>query len=342
MKHRHTAGRALVRLAALLALALPAGAGAQVRAARLNLDNDAFNFWIPFAERPDQEYTNGSWLSLELAGAPGWVQRAPAGFFRCPEGGADCLSRTVEFGQKLYAPRSDGVVLIPGDRPYAGWLFAAGTVQRATARSRRSLGVELGVTGPPSLGEPVHKAWHELTGYYDPLGWDNQVGFEPALALRYEGAQLLDVSAGGVRVADAAPYWGAAAGNLLTGAHAGVRLRAGYALPHPWRSADEPSPGDWSLYLLAGVRHEAVARNLFLNGNTFGPDLSVEPLPLVRETEVGGGVRYRGATLEYRVNDRTREYRTQPEGHTFSSFVLTLEMPEKDAPEPAPAAPPSD
>ncbi|HEX5724583.1 MAG TPA: lipid A deacylase LpxR family protein [Longimicrobiaceae bacterium] len=333
MTGRRRTGWTRLHLAVLLALALPAGGQAQVRAVRLVLDNDAYNLWIPFDRRPDQEYTNGAWVSVEAAGVPRWARRLAGGRPACTAETAPdsaCVTTTFDVGQKIFTPRNDGAVLPPGERPYAGWLFGAATVQAATAAWRRSLGVEVGVTGEPSLAEAVHEAWHEVTGYWRPEGWDNQVGFEPAFAVRYEAAHLLEAAgAGGARYADLAPYVGGAVGSLHTGAHAGARLRLGYDLPHPWREDAAPSRG-LRVYAFGGARQALVLRNLFLDGSTFGGGPQVEHRAFVGEWELGGGVRWRGTSLEWRTVRRGREYRTEPSPHQYSSFVLTYRPAPRD------------
>src|SRR5215210_1174818 len=97
--------RSLPRALALAALplVLAAPAGGQVRAYQLTWDNDAFNFWIPPAVRPDYEYSSGVRLAVELAGSPGWSRLASAA---APCAAADsagdaeagCASTTLEVG----------------------------------------------------------------------------------------------------------------------------------------------------------------------------------------------------------------------------------------------------
>ncbi|HEX8907010.1 MAG TPA: lipid A-modifier LpxR family protein, partial [Longimicrobiaceae bacterium] len=177
--------RGLRRAALAFVLALGAApAPAQVRDVRLVLDNDAYDFWIPISERPDYDYTNGVDLSMEMAGGPLWSHRLAPHAARCsgresPD--SACTSTTFSFGQKIFTPRVDSVTPVPGQRPYAGWLYLSAAGHVSTARSRRSVGVEIGVTGPPSLGKAIHTGWHRLTGFWAPQGWDNQLGFEPGI-----------------------------------------------------------------------------------------------------------------------------------------------------------------
>ncbi|HEX8696853.1 MAG TPA: lipid A deacylase LpxR family protein [Longimicrobium sp.] len=339
---------ALVLAAAALA---PAPAAAQVRAVRLTLDNDAYDFWVPAWRRPDHEYTNGMDAALELAGGPVWARLLAPAAPPCSgaeDPGAACAGTTVALGQKIFAPRVDGPTLQPGDRPYAGWLYLSATGQLSSASTRRSLGIEVGVTGPPSLAEAVHRGWHQLAGFWEPVGWGNQIGFEPGVTVRYDEARLLgELRAGGVRVATLAPEWGAAVGNVLTDARVGVRASAGLAVPHPWSTAADRGQGPVSVYAVAAARQDAVAHSLFLDGPTFAEGPGVERRPFVFQYEVGGGVRVGRLALEYRAVTRGREYRTEPGGHTHGTFALAwrprvrpalppLAAPELPEPEPRP------
>ena len=321
--------RGLLLAALALGLALAAvPARAQVRDVRLALDNDAYDFWIPVNTRPDYDYTNGVDLSLDVAGGPLWAAKAAPRAARCTGAEAPdsaCTATTFAFGQKIFTPRVDSVAPVPGQRPYAGWLYLSATGHVSTRTSRRSVGVEVGVTGPPSLGQAVHTTWHRLAGFWRPRGWNHQLGFEPGVVVRYDESRLLaDLRAGDVRVATLAPEWGADAGNVHVGAHAGATLRAGWAVPHPWSRAADRRAGHASLYGIARVREDAVARDLFLDGGGGSP--SVDRQPLVWQYELGAGARLDGVTLEYRALTQARQYRTQPTPHTYGTFELSYRL----------------
>lgn len=155
----------------------------------------------------------------------------------------------------------------------------------------------------------------------DPLGWSGQLRTEPGIVLRYgEEYAAAELRPAGIRVAEVMPYWGAAAGNVRTGAHAGIRLRAGYAVPRPWGRAAHGI----SVYASAGARAEVVLRDLFLDGNTFQDGPRVERIPEQGELEGAPGVRLGPFGLEYRAISRTRSYATEPKGHQYGSFQVTL------------------
>jgi lipid A 3-O-deacylase len=299
----------------LLALAATAGrAGAQVE---VTVDNDLFGVRGADDAPPDYEYTHGLRGVWRSGGVPRWLRAAARA---CGADDDGCARMRWEVGQKIFTPRRDAAEPLPGERPYAGWLYAAAGVERAGPRGTRSLRVEAGMTGAPSLAEPVQTTLHRLAGYRKPLGWRNQLGFEPALALRYDESRVLVRAGEASRFsARVAPEWGAAVGTLWTGAAAGVRARLGYG-----REIEVDGARARGVYLTGGVRGEWVARNLFLDGSTFRESPSVRKRPLVGEADAGLGVRHGRYELRYRTVFRGREYRTQSAPHRYGSITFVV------------------
>lgn len=306
-------GRILASATGLVLAASPLAG--QAGALRLRSDNDAYRFWVPMAVRPDQEYSNGLELELESPGAPGWRGLA-ARLGACP----GCATTTMTVGQQIFTPRVDGPDPIPGQRPYAGWLYASASGAVASGRVRREAGVQAGVTGSPSAARWVQTTMHRALGLWQPQGWDGQIPFEPGVALHYDEQRLLLARRG---LADLAPAWGVSLGNVRTELRAGVRGRLGYRMDAPWGVPGE-ARAPATAYLLGAVRGRAVAHDLFLDGSTFHGSTRVERVPWVAEWEGGVGVRLRRFSAEYRVVTRTREYRTEPSGHQYGRFELTL------------------
>jgi hypothetical protein len=280
--------------------AVPAG-GQGVRAATLRLDNDILALRGRGAPA-DYDYTQGLVVGVELDSAPRWVpgRRLPA----CGAAAAACLRTRFDAGQRIYTPRHDAPTPIPGERPYAAWLYAGGGVARESAGGVRSVEVEIGVTGPPALGEPVQNGVHRLTGSERQEGWAHQTGFEPGILLRVREARRW--GGGAARFEPAA---GVELGNVRTAAFAGASAVLG-------RGA--------RAYARVSGRQEWVVRDIFLDGNTFGSRSTARKLPFVREGEAAAGFRGRRWSAEYRFVARSREYRAQPEGHAYGSLVLTV------------------
>lgn len=284
------------------AILLASSAAAQVR---LTLDNDLFAPHDLGREAPDRDYTAGTRISWTTAGSRWWAK--PLGLVG-DSMGARRLRTTWEIGQEIYTPLTDAPVPLPGERPYAGWLYGSVTAEEVRPGLRRAATLQVGVTGPPSLAEPVQREIHKLGGFEAKLGWAHQLAFEPAVVLRYGESHTAATDAGGVAL-EAGPEWEAALGNVLTGARAGVRARAA------WRA----------VYLTAAARGEWVGRNLFLDGNTFRDDgPRVEKEPFVAQGELGAGVRFGRVGIEYLATFRGRDYTTQVNPHAWGSIGLVL------------------
>lgn len=291
----------------LLALASPGGLRAQVR---LTVDNDLFGPRGADDAPPDYEYTHGTRVEVFADRVRWWAVPLGLRTPSCGEAarGGRCLRTRYEAGQRIYTPRNDAAEPIPGERPYAGWLYAAAAAEEAGPRGARSVGVEVGVTGPPSLAERVQTELHRLAGYRPQLGWRSQLRFEPAFALRYAERRVAAAVEGERLSAGLAPEWEVALGTLRTGAAAGARGSVGFG----------------GAYLEGALRQEWVARDLFLDGNTFGEGPRVTKRPFVAQAELGVGFRFRRVEARYRAVWRGREYRTQADPHRYGSLTFTL------------------
>jgi lipid A 3-O-deacylase len=260
-------------------------------------------------------------MSTELAGARLW-RRLSAGAAACPDPDARrCAATSFALGQKIFTPWEDEARLRPGDRPYAGWLYTRGEAAVSDSAVRRSVGVEIGVTGAPSGAAWVQTTLHRAFGFYRPSGWSGQIPFEPAGMVRYDELRRLRLHTALLQVT---PGFGASLGTVRTELRAGARARIGYRLDPPWPTPGAAARRPFSVYLSGEVRGRAVARDLFLDGSTFGGGPRVEHRPLVGEWEAGLGVRVHRVVAEYRIATRGREYRSEPGGHQYATFDLAL------------------
>jgi lipid A 3-O-deacylase len=302
-------------------------------------DNDAFNFWRGITQRPDKEYTNGDEVTFELSTAPWWGRRFAKHRAPCTglePANARCLTTSLSIGQDMYTPRpSREPRVVPDwrdDRPYAAWLYARGEARVLSERSLRTVGLHLGVTGPAAFGEFAQRTAHKLTGVYshDPIGWDTQIGFEPGVILSAGDTRRFAARTGsGTVVADFVPHVGASLGNVLTEGETGFRMRVGMNLSNPWWTSEWRTRPTFELYLMGAARGEAIARNITLDGNTLGAERRVDRTPLVGEYSVGVGARFHGLVAEWRAITRSREYRTGPTAHAYSTLFGGFEVPAR-------------
>lgn len=241
----------------------------------------------------------------------------------------------AHLAQNLYTPEDISVAAPqPNDRPYGAWLYGGITVDLASEHLAHSLEVDLGVVGPSAWGEEVQNFVHEyITDSAEARGWDRQIQDEAALLLLYTGRwRLLEVQRGPTKVFDLIPSWGGALGNVFTYGKVGLFGRLGWNLPADFgpagplpavRAAGAEEPPDWDAYLFAGAEGRAVARNIFLDGNTFRDSASVEKEDFVADLEIGFSVRWQEYRLTYRQVRRSPEFVQQAEKQTFGGVVLS-------------------
>jgi hypothetical protein len=299
-----------------MATGRPVEAQELARTVRITLDNDFLNLWEPPRERADHNYTHGLRLTVDVARAPGFARRLVCRSGPC--------GTTIEMGQEIYTSTQDWFWHIDGERPYAGWLYGRADVRGGDRGTLRRVGLTIGITGPPSLGEAAHTAVHETFASFKPrVGWVDQLPTEVAFASLASHSWHVAPTGAAARFVDVVPTVSGTLGTLRTSAEAGVRVRVGAALAHPWladiRSGVAP-------YVFAGVRAEAVARDMFLDGTLFSDSPRTDHRPVYGEVNAGLGVRMGRTTLEFRVVRRSRQYAASPSPVTYSSVALGWDL----------------
>lgn len=328
-------GRPLRGLVAVLALALmTAPAGADDRGTfSFNWENDIYG-------GTDRNYTNGVRFSYvsptePATGTGDWVAQ---NIFRAGENAR--IRRGLAFGHSIFTPEDTKTrAPLPDQHPYAGYVYGEVSyfVQRPGGTTQMAA-LQVGWVGPGALGETVQNDFHDLIDSDRVNGWDNQLADEPVFVLMYEhkerawqGPVLF-----GMEV-DLTPHWGLALGTLHVHAKAGGTIRWGPDLsrndfgPPRVRPAlggggfFDSSPG-FSWYLFAGVEGRAVARNLFLDGNTFRDSPSVDKHPLVGDLQAGLVLQYNAVQLSYTNVARTKEFEDQNNAQQFGTVSLSVKF----------------
>lgn len=303
-------------VAAVTAISRPVEAQELARTVRITLDNDFLNVWEPPRERADHNYTHGLRLTWDLARTPEFARRLVCRSGPC--------GTTLEVGQEIYTSTLDWFWHVEGERPYAGWLYGRAAVRGGDRGTLRRLGMTIGITGPPSLGEKAHTAVHETFADFKPrVGWVDQLPTEIAFSALASHSWHLTPGGAAARIVDVVPTVSGTLGTLRTSGAAGVRARLGAPLAHPWladiRSGVAP-------YAFAGLRGEAVARDMFLDGTLFSDSPRTDHRPVFGEVEAGLGVRMGRTTLEFRMVRRTRQYAASPSLVTYSSLALAYRV----------------
>ncbi|MCG2633451.1 MAG: lipid A deacylase LpxR family protein [Gammaproteobacteria bacterium] len=284
----------------------------------------------------DSHYTHGtrlSWLSPERD-LPPWMARWSDRMPLFAEGGVNRFS--FVFGQNIFTP--DDITrpeLIADDRPYAGWLYGSVGVISDTGTRLDNLELTLGMVGPAALARHSQRIVHDIVDADDPKGWDNQLANEPGIVLTYERKwRSLLVLGGDGLATDFTPHVGGSLGNIFTHLSLGMTGRIGFDLPAdygpprirpslPGSDFFHPTRGLGG-YLFAGFEGRFVARNLFLDGNTFQSSHHVKRKPLVGDFQLGAAIIWREVRLAYTHIFRSREFDGQQNYDQFGAVTVSL------------------
>lgn len=311
----------------------------------LHWENDLFT---RFAS--DEYFTNG--VRVGYAWDPGcergWVKK-PAGWLESSwlgarlgidDAGEYTRSATFSVGQSIYTPSDITIeTYLPDDHPYGAWLYGLLRYDYTSpleeisgswnSQVQKSVEFQAGVVGPAAGGAEVQKWVHEIMDDKDPKGWDHQLANEPGLGVNFLWQKRFARQS---RTFDVVPSFGLGLGNVQTYALAGATLRVGQNIAgfpsrpiEPARvTADELRDDHGTCYgmhffsecyLFFGGEVRYVARNVFLDGNTWrdgGP--SVDRVPVVYD--IVAGLRLRipqwGLTFTYTGVRRTKEFEPVP------------------------------
>ncbi|MDD3445535.1 MAG: lipid A deacylase LpxR family protein [Zavarzinia sp.] len=295
----------------------------------LQVENDKFGGGT------DQHYTNGMRASYLLSSdaTPFTAGRIARDLPLMADEGVVRLGFSV--GQSIFTPgRSDVTAAGNQGRPFAGWLY--GGVQLTNDRGDRldSYELQVGVVGPSAGAGEMQNWFHDAIGVKPFDGWDSQLSDELGVVLSYERKWRLisEFHPGGLGVA-LEPSVGATIGNVHTYASASATLKIGSDVSSDWgapriRTALSGTGyfrpvNDFEWYVFAGVEGRAVARNIFLDGNSFANSHSVDKEPLVADLQVGAAVTMGDMRLTFTQVFRTREYAGQREGDVFGALSLS-------------------
>jgi len=256
----------------------------------------------------DRDFTHGTKFSADVPNSEG--------------------SATYAIGQNIYTPDNKQLTTPqPSKRPYAGWLY--GEYDRhhiVTPDVQDSFGIIGGIVGPGSLAEQSQNGIHRLLGQKTAKGWNNQLHNEPGVILNAQREWAKHVTQNFDYKLEA----GAEAGNVFTQALGGVRCRVGYNLPSQFDNVDIIYPrrtfgvSTVSAFLYSGLYGRLVARNIFLDGNTFRDSQSVDKYPAVAEYRLGAVLEYQAYRAAYTYIIHTKEFTTDTWGNDFGEITLSV------------------
>ena len=323
--------RAILAAMAVLCTAAPGRAADAPEKGTLTIlfENDLFY-------NSDHDYTNGVLIGYTTApqDTPDWAVRWARWLpFFAQEGE---VRTRYALGQDIFTPHNLHLAdPPPTDRPYAGFLYGAFGLVDDNLTSLDQLQISLGIIGPASLAEDTQKFVHRIIHGTDPQGWSTQLRDEPGLVIQYERSlKLIPPQSVFGLFFDAEPHYGIAIGNVYDYVNVGGMARLGFNLPKdygplridpslPGSGFYEPT-GDVGAYIFAGVDGRAIARNLFLDGNSFEDSRSVSKMNLVGDLELGAALTFDAFQLSFTHVFRSKEYATQKAADQFGAVNLSV------------------
>ena len=307
-------------------------------------ENDYLN--KPWEKHQDRHYTQGlKFIYLDGSEAAPWWARG-LGLSKLNEKLPSLWMETktanygLLFGQNIYTPENNTVTnLITSDRPYAGWMYLGAGFQRQGVVAGHipvleSFELDLGVVGPEAQGGRSQNEVHQLEKIPSFGGWGNQIKTEPGFVFKYGRAWKLAFNEESSPYFDVIPSIGANLGTIMVSGNMGVTTRLGFNLPNDFGVQMIDSPillsngkhtGPIGFYIFGQVEGRAVARNIFLDGNTYKSSFHVEKKPLVGDL-IYGAVLTAGKHFEasWTFVTRTSEFDGQRGNDRFGSIAAKL------------------
>lgn len=245
-------------------------------------------------------------------------------------------------GQDMYTPEDvDAYVPDPTDRPYAGWLYGGLSGQQDDGYRQDTYELNVGIIGPSAKAGQTQNSIHRAINVSVSRGWRSQIGHE--IGVQATRMLKLRTQPSGIWGLDDTKYdfighGTAQLGNVRTGAALGGTVRLGgnlaedfgpvygiFALPHKRAKCFT-----WSVFL--GGEARAVARDIFLDGNSFRNSPDVKKEPYVFEGRTGFAVQtpfdgkywVTGARFSVNMVQRSREFQAQNKADRYGSVQLSL------------------
>lgn len=298
----------------------------------------------------DENYTNGARISWTSPNLRKFSEDRNVGGFAgvfddAPWAGDSTYERNVaiSLGQSMFTPRDvDSYDLVKDERPYAGWLYLGMGWIWKNQKVKNSLVLNVGVVGPASYAEETQRLVHEALDQDYPNGWDNQLRNELGVTLSYERMwRIRDRQDNHGFDWDVLPYAGVTLGNVMTHGTLGTELRFGYNLPDDFgtgaitEAATTPTAIEnpytaksWArrfgFHFFLRAEGRAIARNIFLDGNTFSDSHSVDKYPFVADLSAGVAMNWKNTKISYGYIYRTKEYRGQEDEQIFGSITVSF------------------
>jgi lipid A 3-O-deacylase len=251
----------------------------------------------------------------------------------------DKSSAYYSLGQSIYTPKDiSNYSVDESDRPWGAFLYGAAGIATFTDDHIDEMELTLGIVGPAALGKPAQTFIHKhITNSPPPHGWSHQLKNEPGLIMAWQ--RTWPYAARGEIAGKPwafRPYAGATLGNVWTYADAGFILQLS-SFNAQWQDTPirvQPAmPGtgiydradnNWGWSIFAGLEGRAIARDIFLDGNTLATSHSVNKNTFVGDATIGASITRNAIRISYAAVRRTKSFEGQAHPDTFGAMSIGL------------------
>jgi len=247
---------------------------------------------------------------------------------------------SFSFAHKLYTPKDlKASKLLLNDRPYAGYMYLQSGLHQVKTNSLKSLNIQVGILGPSSQMESVQKIIHDLIGSPYPNGWKNQLQNELIIQLNYAQKNYYDLEYFSTSIYNASiiPEFGVELGNASVKTYTNALFRWGKNVPRDFGAYSIKNTGyskisllekhktstKWRYYFNFSLQANFIARNIFLDGNSFRKSHSVEKKYLTFDVGYGLSFAYKNFSIDYLRTHTSKEFKTQKDLYSYGSFLFS-------------------
>lgn len=296
----------------------------------------------------DREYTNGIRVSMTYNNEKSNYGRIEKLLEKTAEKAGIISAKDSKFayslsiGQNIYTPEKKEVTyLVEDERPYAGFTYVAAGIICKTKTQMNTLELMVGMVGPHSFAEDIQSEIHNTFDWEKPEGWKHQLKDEPVLEIllskKWKTTRYVKNSFG----FDLIPEMGGGLGNAFTYLQAGINFRFGYNIPNDFgtpriRPATEtnfpldtedprlyPKYKRFGIYVFCSAESNLVARNIFLDGNTFQDSHSVDKNLVTGTTTIGLGIIINRFNIVYGHVFNSKFYKEQKDRQYYGTMAIS-------------------
>lgn len=281
-------------------------------------DNDAY-----LAYGQDRYYTNGLFIYFRRATDQGKLNAK-----------LNKIIWEAEAGQKMYNAQSGSIPNINLiDRPFAGYLYAGGSVNFLfNSESSLKVSLQAGTIGPDAKGKEAQELLHSVVGFYEINGWEWQVNNEAALNSTINYKNLLFRNQANKLDLSLESYLNI--GNTYSGLGAGLMFRTGN-LNQLFHSASTESVvsnnsktrdlTDREFFFYAKPILHYIAYDATIEGGLFSNDkgpVVFDVKPLVFSQQAGIIYSKKRWTADFSLIFKSREVKSFAKPHQYGSAAL--------------------